>query len=118
MSPTVFVGGVVAVVCGLATVAVWGGYPALIRWLGRSRRRSPGGAAAWSTLPSVSVILATREPAAVVAERVRNLLDTAYPADQLQVVVAIDGASDPGDYGDGGLGVPRVRVVVGDPPGG
>lgn len=118
MSPTVFVGGVVAVVCGLATVAVWGGYPALIRWLGRSRRRSPGGAAAWSTLPSVSVILATREPAPAVAERVRNLLDTAHPADQLQVVVAIDGASDPGDYGDGALGDPRVRVVVGDPPGG
>lgn len=115
MSRFVLVGAIVAVVCGLATIAVWLGYPALIRLLGASRRRRRGALPPWERAPTVSVILATREPPEAVASRVRNLLDTAHPSDRLQVVVSIDSAADPAAYADADA---RVCVVRGDAPGG
>lgn len=115
MSRFVLVGAIVAVVCGVATIAVWLGYPVLIRLLGVSRRRRQGALPPWERAPTVSVILATREPPEAVESRVRNLLDTAHPGDRLQVVVSIDSAADPAAYANADA---RVLVVRGDAPGG
>ncbi|MFN8666706.1 MAG: glycosyltransferase [Gemmatimonadaceae bacterium] len=115
MTGYVLAGGAVAAVCGAATLAIWLGYPLLIRLLGTSRRRRQATLPPWETAPTVSVILATREPPEAVADRVRNLLDTSHPSDRLQVVVSIDAAADPVAYAQDDA---RVRVVLGDAPGG
>jgi len=62
-------------------------------------------------------VIATRDDAAVVRSRVANLLETSYPGDRMQVVVALDSNRPPGagsvDYDDA-----RVHVVAGREPGG
>lgn len=98
-----------AITSGLLLLAVWVVYPAVIAWLARGRRaRTPAG----MYLPAVSVVIATRENAEVVRARVRGCLDTDYPLDRLDIVVAHDGAA----------GVtfdePAARAVAGDAPGG
>ena len=72
--------------------------------------------------PSISVILATRDPESVIRERVENLLDTLYPRDRMQVVVAVD-ASLSGPLPDlTGIeaweGEAEILVVRGHEPGG
>jgi cellulose synthase/poly-beta-1,6-N-acetylglucosamine synthase-like glycosyltransferase len=67
------------------------GYPLLVwvlaRWKARSHRR----AEVW---PSVSVIIAARDEAAIIGEKIRNTLDLAYPADKLEIIVASDASED------------------------
>lgn len=100
----------------------WVLYPLAMALLARLRRRpapAPDAAA-----PAVTVVLATREPAVVIAERVRDLLAADYPADRLSVVVAVDAratavsADVAHDVAAIVQGDPRVRVVAGDAPGG
>lgn len=103
----------------LATLLlIWLGYPALIAILAaaRGRRRSPAGGAGLP--PTVTAVVASADDAESIRARVANLLDTDYPAHLLEVVVALDavnGRATPEmlDFAD-----PRVRVVVGDQPGG
>jgi cellulose synthase/poly-beta-1,6-N-acetylglucosamine synthase-like glycosyltransferase len=45
-------------------------------------------------LPSVTLVIAAHDEAAVIAERLRNALALDYPADRLEVVVSLDGGSD------------------------
>lgn len=115
MSRYLIIGGAVAVACGIATLAVWLGYPLLIRLLGTSRRRRRTPLPPWEVAPTVSVILATREPPDAVASRVLNLLDTWHPGDRIQVVVSIDASADSDAYAQDDA---RVCVVRGDAPGG
>jgi cellulose synthase/poly-beta-1,6-N-acetylglucosamine synthase-like glycosyltransferase len=65
----------------------------------------------------VSVILASREPVAAIQQRIRNLFDTSWPADKLEVIVAVDRAI--GELPERGLTSDdaRVRVVLADPGG-
>ncbi|MBK6457714.1 MAG: glycosyltransferase [Gemmatimonadetes bacterium] len=114
MTPAALAGAGVAIACAMAIVAIWAAYPLVMRLLARARSRDRR-ASRPEALPDVSVILATREGPDAVGPRVANLLDTAYPADRLVVVVAIAADADPKDYA---ADDPRVRVVVGDPPGG
>jgi biofilm PGA synthesis N-glycosyltransferase PgaC len=44
--------------------------------------------------PGVSVIVAARDEASRLPERIRNLLDSDYPSGRLQIIVASDGSTD------------------------
>ncbi len=104
-------------VMALALIAIaWVGYPLVATLL--SWRRPRTGSARHATRRSVSAVVATRDPPAVVAARVEDVLSAAYPRELLEVVVAVDATvcSDLLDYI--ALLPPTVRVVAGDPPGG
>ncbi len=97
-------------------VVGWIGYPAVMAALARWRSGRHARATSWS--PSVSVVIATRDDPSVVAARVENLEATAYPADRVEVVVAIDSRAErPIEAYANAVGS-RARVVQGDPPGG
>ena len=102
--------------CALAAlVIVWGGYPIVIAALA-ALRRAP--AVADAPLPTVTVLIATRDEPTLVRRRIADVLAADYPADRLQVVVGLDAggsATSPADLE--GLG-PRVSAVLGDPPSG
>jgi cellulose synthase/poly-beta-1,6-N-acetylglucosamine synthase-like glycosyltransferase len=71
------------------------GYPLLIRLLaglfGRPTEQPPVPDA---DLPSVSLLIAAYNEAAVIEERIRNALAMDYPANRREIVVASDGCSD------------------------
>jgi cellulose synthase/poly-beta-1,6-N-acetylglucosamine synthase-like glycosyltransferase len=108
----------ISIVSLVALGLIWAGYPIAVAVLAALRRdHEPSGS---GELPaeSVSVILASCESAATIRARVSDLFCAAYPADRLQVVVALDVARarvTPADLADLD---PRARVVVGDEPGG
>jgi cellulose synthase/poly-beta-1,6-N-acetylglucosamine synthase-like glycosyltransferase len=104
-------------VAALASLAaIWIGYPVVIAGLSRLRRRP---VARWTgDLPSVSVVLATREGAEAIRARVANLSEAEYPADRLEILVCTDaGVTPPPHSAVAGAGA-NVRVVPGPPPGG
>ncbi len=73
------------------TVYVYAGYPILL-WLLQgvvraAPRREP-------IEPSVSLLVAAYNEAAVIADKIRNSLALDYPADKLEIVVASDGSKD------------------------
>ncbi len=95
---------------------IWIGYPMLMGAIAALRGDLPRPGAS-PNKTRVTVLLATREPWSAVEDRVANLLETEYPVDLLDVVIARDATSStewpeplPLDR--------RVSVVVGDPPGG
>jgi cellulose synthase/poly-beta-1,6-N-acetylglucosamine synthase-like glycosyltransferase len=45
-------------------------------------------------LPAVSVVVAVRDEASRLPQRIQNLLDSDYPADRFEIIVASDGSSD------------------------
>jgi poly-beta-1,6-N-acetyl-D-glucosamine synthase len=103
-----------ALVSVLALFAVWIGYPGAIGLLATLLRRRPAPAPPDGPF-SVSVVLATRENADDVAERVRDLLRTRYPSEERQVIVAHHAALDRDAVAaavpDGG----NVSFVLADP---
>jgi hypothetical protein len=66
----------------------------------------------------VTVVLAVHNEAAALPARLRNLLDTDFPADRLSVVVASDGSTDGSDDIVRGWFDDRVRLVRSQPRGG
>ena len=102
--------------CAIALAAIWGGYPLVVRALGGLRPRRDG--ANSGPVPAVSIILASNGEPADIRARVADLLATAYPAEQLELIIALDSAaarSTPSDLCDID---PRVQAIVGDAPGG
>jgi poly-beta-1,6-N-acetyl-D-glucosamine synthase len=80
---------------GLTILYVYAGYPALLAMAARLRPRPVRwGAEGDMALPGVSIIVAARNEAARLPARVDNLLKLAYPADRVEVIVALDGADD------------------------
>jgi cellulose synthase/poly-beta-1,6-N-acetylglucosamine synthase-like glycosyltransferase len=73
------------------TVYVYFGYPLLLWGLQAVFRSSPR---KQSIEPSVSLLVAAYNEAAVIAEKIRNSLALDYPADKLEIVVASDGSKD------------------------
>jgi cellulose synthase/poly-beta-1,6-N-acetylglucosamine synthase-like glycosyltransferase len=61
--------------------------------------------------PSVSIVVAARNEAAVIAAKIANLLSVDYPADRLEVVVASDGSEDGTVTAARACGDDRVRVL-------
>ena len=105
--------------CAAGILAVWIIYPALIGCLAaRSRRRARAVAPPpVSQLPSISVIIATRDDPDTVLERVADCLRAAHDPARFEVIVGIDARSvnaAPEEL----AGMANVRIVRGDPPGG
>ena len=100
----------------LALVAIWGGYPLVVRALaGLRRERRVDSAGPERT---VSVIIASHDDAAAITARVQDVLAGEYPPHLIEVVVALDAARakttpEALQHLDS-----RVRVLRGDAPGG
>jgi cellulose synthase/poly-beta-1,6-N-acetylglucosamine synthase-like glycosyltransferase len=102
---------------------VWVGYPAVVAllarlWPGPRPEGAEAGVFAAAAGRTVSVVVASADTADDIRARVRNLLDTAHPADRLQVVVALDGVNGKATAQELAGIDPRLTVVVGDLPGG
>ncbi|HEY0972330.1 MAG TPA: glycosyltransferase [Gemmatimonadales bacterium] len=97
----------------------WVGYPAVVALLASLRRPAPAVRAADAAeAPRVSVVVASADGADDIRARVANLVETDHPAGRLEVIVALDavnGRARPAEL-EGIDG--RLRVVVGDQPGG
>lgn len=88
----------------LVAVALWAslgalifgylGYPVLVRQLARWLGRRQGPPSEPSSLPTVSLLIVAHNEEKVIAARVANALETDYPADRLDVVIASDGSTD------------------------
>jgi cellulose synthase/poly-beta-1,6-N-acetylglucosamine synthase-like glycosyltransferase len=100
---------------GLLAVT-WLGYP-VAAWVVASLRRRPTAPAAAVT-PSVTAVVASRDPDEAIRRRVENLLLGDYAPDLLDVVVAIDAARGPEPTAGSEAWPARVTVVQGDVPGG
>lgn len=98
----------------LATGAIWFGYPIALLLAGLVRGNHP--TPVRRPAARVSVVVATRASDAEIEARVADLWRTTYPADQLEVVVALDAAARTPPPESGWASA--VRVVAGDPPGG
>ncbi len=95
----------------LAIVAyTFAGYPLLMHLLARSRPR-PLELADPPPTPMVTVIVAAYNSGGMIAERVRNLLDSDYPGDRLDVIVTSDGSTDDTASAAALDGGGRVRVL-------
>jgi poly-beta-1,6-N-acetyl-D-glucosamine synthase len=70
---------------------VYIGFPVLLWLLQALVRGAPRGQ---PIEPSVSLLVAAYNEAAVIADKIRNSLALDYPADRLEIVVASDGSSD------------------------
>lgn len=93
---------------------VWLGYPLMMRALAaRVRPRAVPPVSAW---PAVTVLIASREPAADILARVDDVVGGDYPG-ALDVVVALDPTSGTDEAALRGQR-PGLTVVRGDPPGG
>jgi len=84
------------------------GYPLVLLVLHRLARRQRVAAA---SNPSVSMIIAAYNEAAVIAAKVRNALDSSYPPDRLEVIVVSDGSSDDTDRLAAEAGAERLRLL-------
>jgi cellulose synthase/poly-beta-1,6-N-acetylglucosamine synthase-like glycosyltransferase len=73
------------------TLYVYAGYPAIVWALGRVRprpvQRRP-------VTPTITVLIAARNEAMRIEERIANCLSLEYPTDRLDVVVVSDGSTD------------------------
>jgi cellulose synthase/poly-beta-1,6-N-acetylglucosamine synthase-like glycosyltransferase len=99
--------------CCAALLWTYAVYPAaMVARAGLLRRRRAAPVPAG--LPRVTVVLAVRNGAAELPARVANLLAQDYPADRLDVIVAINGSTD-GTAGEAerlAAAEPRVTVLV------
>jgi glycosyl transferase family 2 len=80
-------------VCAGLLVYAQLGYGVLLRGLA-GLRRGRGAPAAPDELPSVSLIVAAYQEAAVIAAKVANLRALDYPADRVEIIVSTDGSTD------------------------
>lgn len=98
----------------LALAAIWGGYPLAVRLLGALRRESrpePVGGH-----PSVSVIIASHDEAAAINARIDDELRSVYPANSIEVIIALDSARARSTVEELRSTDPHVTVLVGDAP--
>jgi cellulose synthase/poly-beta-1,6-N-acetylglucosamine synthase-like glycosyltransferase len=86
------------------------GYPVLVALLARLCPR-PLGKGGADFLPTVTAVVVVRNGVDRVVARVRNLLESDYPAERLGVVVVSDGSTDGTEAVLNALGDPRLRVL-------
>ena len=80
--------------CLLLVAYAYFGYPLLIWGLARRFGRCSPPPPDDAHLPSVSVLIAAYNEAAVIRERLENALGLDYPPEKLEIVVASDGSTD------------------------
>lgn len=105
----------VAAFCAISLILIWFGYPLLVAGLAAAfgaNRPQPE-----PTRRHVSVVIATRDPVDIIAARVDDLLAADYPADLLEVIVALDHSGTVRPAAFSGLDS-RVTVIDGHAPGG
>lgn len=95
-------------VAGTLVAYTYGGFPLLVLLRARLRPRPHRSE---PIAPSVSVVIAARNEAEVIAEKVVNLIGLDYPADRLEVIVASDGSEDATVAAAEARGDERVRVL-------
>lgn len=110
---TMSVALLIAAISALLLVGTWLLYPFAAVLTARFRPRPAQAVKGWQ--PRVTVILASREAADAIESRVENIRESDYPAEHLDIVVALERASDTSPEQ---LESPGLRVVVGDEPGG
>ena len=83
-------------VCAGLVVYAYLGYPMLLSVCARvfGKAHHAPTAATDASLPFVSVLIAAYNEQDVIADRIDNLLQTDYPADRFEIVVASDGSDD------------------------
>lgn len=83
---------------GMLAATAWAyvGYPATLALVARrsGRRTGPPEAPDEGSLPTLTVIVAALDEAAVIEEKIADLRAQRYPSDKLQIVVVADGSSD------------------------
>lgn len=94
----------------------WALYPWLAIRLAASRGAEPGSRQDPQAI--LSVVLATREAPEAVRARLQDLLAGAWPAGRLDLVVGVDGETQPYRFDDLDPAPNRLVVVAGGPPGG
>ena len=87
------------------------GYPIGIAMLARWRPRPVAADRAYR--PSLSVVIAARDEAAVLGGKIESLLDQAWPEERLEIVIVDDGSRDgTADIAAAWAGRTRVRIRV------
>ena len=87
------------------------GYPIVMRFLARVAGKS-GGKPEVSEWPIVSVVVVARNEAARIGSRLRNLAESDYPADRLELIVVSDGSTDGTVDAVKGFPDARARVLI------
>lgn len=105
---------VLALALSLATVVyTYAVYPGLIWVLARVFGRPPVRPAATDAdLPFVSLVIAAHNEEAEIGPRVANALQSDYPADKFEVVIASDGSTDRTNAVVRQFADPRVRLLA------
>jgi cellulose synthase/poly-beta-1,6-N-acetylglucosamine synthase-like glycosyltransferase len=91
-------------------VYVYVGYPLLLAAWARCVRRQPRTAAAWTRWPSISIVIAARNEARRLGDRIRNLLEIPYPGPR-EIIVVSDGSTDDTAHIVGSFGE-AVRLIA------
>jgi poly-beta-1,6-N-acetyl-D-glucosamine synthase len=106
---------VIALIATGILLVTWVGYPAVLWLLGRLRPFARQGSLATGDGDArVSVVIASREPAAAIVARVANVLNTKYPSARLEFVVSLDRPLESGDSEIAALDPDRIRIVPGE----
>ena len=100
----------------VALAMIWGGYPVAVRALGALQREPALAPEAAS--PAVSVIIATHDETAAINARIDDVLLTLYPANRIEVIVALDSARARATTAALRRSDTRVTILLGDAPGG
>jgi cellulose synthase/poly-beta-1,6-N-acetylglucosamine synthase-like glycosyltransferase len=96
-------------ISGAVLFFTFGGYPLLMRWLGRKPRHpAPAPPTDWPTV--TGVVVAFNEGRRIVA-RVENLLGADYPPEKLSVIVVSNGSTDDTVERVRALGDARITVL-------
>jgi poly-beta-1,6-N-acetyl-D-glucosamine synthase len=109
---------ILAILAAATLLVTWIVYPLAIGALAALLPRPRPHGRPDGSLPSISIVIASRDGAGDVARRVDNCLASDYPGDRLEVVVALDRPPAPADSGIGEDRTDRVRIVPADPSGG
>jgi cellulose synthase/poly-beta-1,6-N-acetylglucosamine synthase-like glycosyltransferase len=78
-------------ICFVAILYTYLGYPLVIWLLGRVRNKE---VQTEDVTPRVSVVIACHNEQNKIVQRIRNLTETHYPADLLEIIVVSDGSTD------------------------
>jgi cellulose synthase/poly-beta-1,6-N-acetylglucosamine synthase-like glycosyltransferase len=81
------------IACGVIAY-VYAGYPALLAVWARIAPRPCDEARGNPITPAVSIVVAARNEAAALVQRIENLLALDYPSELVQIVVVSDGSTD------------------------